>query len=159
MRRALRSTSTRVLVLLPVAVLVEQGWTGRARHPRWVPLLGWGYLQYRLAGRYRQSRAGGPPGMSQGMPDRLVFTGPYRWTRNPMYLGHLMFAAGLTFTTRSPLATGVSVALVPWFRRRVARDEDRLAARFGQAYLDYTARVPRWLPGTRPALPGTRAAR
>lgn len=87
--------------------------------------------------------------MSQGFPDALVETGIYRWTRNPMYLGHLVFAAGLALLTRSPLAKAALAWLVPWFRRRVARDEARLADRFGRPYLDYTARVPRWLPNTR----------
>jgi protein-S-isoprenylcysteine O-methyltransferase Ste14 len=31
--------------------------------------------------------------MTQGMPHRLVVDGPYAWTRNPMYLGHLVFMA------------------------------------------------------------------
>lgn len=145
----LRSTSTRILVVLPSVVLAEQLTVRRPLRLRWLPVMAWGYAQYRLAGNYRLPRAGGPPGMSQGFPDRLVDTGIYRWTRNPMYLGHLVFAAGLTLTTRSPLAGATTAALVPWFRSRVERDEQRLARRFGQDYLSYTARVPRWLPGTR----------
>lgn len=160
MRLRLRSTSTRILVVLPSVVLAEQLAARRPLHPRWLPVMAWGYAQYRLAGHYRLPRAGGPPGMSQGFPDQLVETGIYRWTRNPMYLGHLLFAAGLTLTTRSPLASAATAALVPWFRTRVERDEQRLARRFGGAYVSYTARVPRWLPWTSPISvePGERAA-
>lgn len=116
----------------------------------WSPLLVTGYLSYRLAGRYRLQRAGGPPGMSQGMPDRLITTGPYAATRNPMYLGHLVFLAGLAMVTRSPLAAVVAAAHVPWFSARVRRDESRLRERFGAPYDEYCARVPRWIPSSRP---------
>ena len=88
--------------------------------------------------------------MSQGFPDSLVDDGIYAWTRNPMYLGHLIFASGLTLATRSPIAAATTVVLTRWFQRRVKRDEQRLVARFGEPYLDYTTRVPRWLPGTPP---------
>lgn len=115
-----------------------------------LPLLAAGYAAYRLAGSYRLPRAGGPPGMSQGMPDRLVQDGPYRYTRNPMYTGHLLFLAGLAVTTRSPVAAGVLGWHVRWFADRVAKDERRLRDRFGEAYADYCARSPRWIPRPRP---------
>lgn len=82
--------------------------------------------------------------MSQGMPDRIVTTGPYAWSRNPMYAGHLIFLAGLAVASGSPIAVAALVGHVPWFVRRVRRDEERLRARFGAAYDDYAARVPRW---------------
>jgi protein-S-isoprenylcysteine O-methyltransferase Ste14 len=147
-RLSFRSTPTRVLVILPTIVAVEQIASRRRLHPRWVPMMAWGYLQYRLAGSYRITNGGGPPGMSQGYPEALVESGVYRWTRNPMYLGHLIFAAGLAATTRSPVAAAAFGGLVPWFRRRVRRDEQRLALLFGTPYERYTGRVPRWLPGT-----------
>ena len=149
MRFSLRSTPTRVLVILPAVVVGEQLVSGRRLHPRWLPVMAWGYLQYRFAGRYRVAHGGGPPGMSQGYPEALVDSGIYRFTRNPMYLGHLIFVAGLTLTTRSPLAAAAFSGLVPWFCRRIRRDEQRLASLFGAPYERYTEQVPRWLPGTR----------
>ena len=146
MRLTARSTSTRTFVLVPTAVAAEQVVSRRRLHPAWSPLLVAGYLTYRLAGRYRLPRAGGPPGMSQGMPERLITSGPYAVTRNPMYLGHLVFLAGLAMVTRSPLAAVTAAAHVPWFSARVQRDEQRLRARFGARYDDYCAQVPRWLP-------------
>ena len=80
-------------------------------------------------------------------PDRIVEAGPYRWVRNPMYLGHLIFLAGLAVTLRSWVALAVFAAHTVWFDRRVREDEARLAQRFGEAYRGYCARVKRWIPG------------
>lgn len=150
MRPTLRSTSTRTFVAIPLAVTAEQVLSRRRIRPAWLPVAAVGYLQYRAAGAYRLPRAGGPPGMSQGMPDRLVTDGPYALTRNPMYLGHLVFVAGVTLATRSPLALAICASLVPWFRERARKDERRLSERFGPAFEDYCRHVPRWLPGTSP---------
>ena len=147
MRLTIQSTSTHTFVLMPLAVAAEQVMGRRRPHPAWSPLLVAGYLSHRWAGRYRLGRAGGPPGMSQGMPDRLVTTGPYGPTRNPMYLGHMIFLAGLAMVTRSPLALVAVAVHVPWFSRRVRRDEVRLRSEFGARYDEYCAQVPRWIPG------------
>lgn len=104
-----------------------------------------GFLLYRLGGRYRIRRAGGPPGM-KGMPDHLLTDGIYAWTRNPMYLGHQLFLFGLALSTRSPIAAVVVVVHQPWFAERVRRDERRLLAAFGSEYAEYAGRVSRWLP-------------
>lgn len=150
MRPSLSSTSTRTFVAVPAALALEQALSRRPLHPGWAPLLVAGWLAYRLSGRYRLPRAGGPPGMSQGMPEQLVTEGPYALTRNPMYAGHLLFLTGLALLTRSPLAAVVAAAHVPWFAHRVRRDEERLAERFGEAYAVYCERVPRWVPGRLP---------
>ena len=147
MRPSLRSTPTRTFLAVPAVVLAEQALSRRPLHLRWAPALAWGFLQYRLAGQYRLARAGGPPGLSQGRPDTLVTTGPYAVTRNPMYLGHLVFLTGLTLVTRSPVALAATAALVPWFDERARADHARLLTFFGEDYEQYAARVPRWLPG------------
>jgi protein-S-isoprenylcysteine O-methyltransferase Ste14 len=147
MRASLRSTSTRTFLALPLALLAEQGLRRARLHPAGLPLMAAGLASYKLAGTYRIERAGGPPGMSQGMPEQLVTDGVYAWTRNPMYLGHLTFMTGAALLTRSPLAIGALALAGPWFGRRVAADEARLSAAFGRAYEEYLGRVPRWLPG------------
>lgn len=146
MRASLSSTSTRTFLLWPLVVAVEQALSRRPVRPAGLPLMVAGYAAYRLAGAYRLRRAGGPPGMSQGMPERLVEDGPYAWTRNPMYGGHLVFLAGLALTTRSPVAVGLLGWHLHWFSERVRRDEERLRERFGAAYERYCARTPRWIP-------------
>ena len=146
MRMSPSSTSTRTFVIWPLVVAAEQALSRRRAHAAGLPLLAAGYAAYKLAGAYRVPRAGGPPGMSQGMPDRLVEDGPYRYTRNPMYGGHLLFLAGLAVTTRSPVAAGLLGWHVKWFADRVAKDERRLQERFGEAYEKYRERTPRWSP-------------
>jgi protein-S-isoprenylcysteine O-methyltransferase Ste14 len=64
-----------------------------------------------------------------------------------MYLGHLIFFAGLAVTFRSYFALALFLGHAVWFDRRVRADEARLAARFGTDYTDYMGRVRRWLPG------------
>jgi protein-S-isoprenylcysteine O-methyltransferase Ste14 len=147
MRMSLRGTSTRTFVAIPALVLAEQAVARRPLHPRWLPVMAWGYLQYRRSGSYRITRAGGPAGMSQGQPDELVTSGPYAVTRNPMYLGHLVFLTGLTLATRSPVSLAVTAGLVHWFDERARTDHRRLVRIFGPPYEEYAARVPRWLPG------------
>jgi protein-S-isoprenylcysteine O-methyltransferase Ste14 len=111
-----------------------------------LPLMAWGYLQYRLVGGYRLPQAGGTAGMDVP-PEQIVTTGPYRHTRNPMYLGHLIFLAGLAITFWSWFALIILAARATWFQRRVLQDEARLAKIFGADYTDYCARVKRWIPG------------
>lgn len=152
---ALRSTSTRNFVVVPLVVLAEQAVRRRPVRVGWAVPAACGYLQYRLCGRYRTSRGGGGPGLSNP-PVSLVTSGPYALTRNPMYLGHLVFLASLSMGTGSPLALAYTAWAVPWFDRRAADDEQRLDTMFGDDYQRYRRRVPRWLPAPRPGdqLPG-----
>lgn len=149
LRRWLKSTSNRTFIVYPMAVVVVE-WLLRHGHvpvqPLGIPLLVWGYLQYRLVGLYRLRLGGGGPGM-EVPPDRIVAEGPYRYVRNPMYLGHLIFMAGLAVTFSSWLALALLLGHIVWFQGRVRKDEARLEARFGESYRVYKARVKRWIPG------------
>ncbi len=142
-----RSSPRRTFVLIPLLTLAG-ALLGR-RRPRvrseWLLLCAAGYALYRGAGAYRRAQGAGPPGFERP-PDRLVTTGPYALSRNPMYLGHLLFLSGLALATGSPVAVG---GLLWQWRRlaaRVAVDEDRLERIFSDEYRDYVRRVPRWAP-------------
>ena len=95
---------------------------------------------------YRVKRGGGGPGL-ETPPDRLVSSGPYAYSRNPMYLGHIIFLIGLTLALQSLLASLIVVATAVWFHSRVLADEKHLVARLGEAYVNYLAEVKRWVPG------------
>src|SRR5437868_8016932 len=113
--------------------------------PWFALLMAAGYLQYRLCGRYRIRLGGGGPGLSGAPPERLVETGIYAWTRNPMYLGHILYMVGVALTFQSLFAAAITLARTVRFHFRVLGDEKNLAARFGEPYLAYTRRVRRWL--------------
>lgn len=76
----------------------------------------------------------------------IVTRGPYRVSRNPIYIALTLvyagFALALQFTTALLL---LPVALVILTRGVIAREERYLAAKFGDAYRDYCSRVRRWL--------------
>jgi len=146
--RWLQRTPVQTFVLCPLAVMAfEFVWRGGhlAFVPWGLPLLVWGYLQYKLVGGYRGPRAGGGPGM-ETMPNRILDHGPYRFTRNPMYLGHLIFLTGLAITFWSWFAVILLAARAVWFHCRVLHDEKRLHTAFGADYDAYRARVKRWIP-------------
>ena len=149
LRRWLGSTSNRTFIICPIALFAIEAAIQQAMpriHPWALPLLAWGYLQYRLAGNFRTREGGGGPGISKP-PERIVATGPYRWTRNPMYLGHLVFLLGLALTLGSWIGAAVLLLHGVWFDRRVREDEGRLAGMFGGPYREYCLRVKRWIPG------------
>lgn len=79
-------------------------------------------------------------------PDALVARGPYRFTRNPMYVGVVTILIGLSLAHWSAslavYAAGVATAFVTFVR---LYEEPRLERQFGDSYRTYKARVPRWL--------------
>lgn len=76
----------------------------------------------------------------------LVTSGIYRRTRNPMYVGLTLVVLGWAAFLCSALALAGPIAFVLYIGRfQIAPEERALAARFGAAYAQYVARVPRWL--------------
>jgi len=76
----------------------------------------------------------------------LVLTGPYRLTRNPMYLGLALLYLGISLWVNTvwPLLALPLVLLVIHFGV-VRREEAYLERRFGEQYRAYRARVRRWI--------------
>jgi protein-S-isoprenylcysteine O-methyltransferase Ste14 len=76
----------------------------------------------------------------------LVVTGPYRFTRNPMYVSLTAASGGIALLTNGwwPLVL-LLPALLLVRCAVIAREERYLEARFGDAYRQYTRRVRRWV--------------
>ncbi len=76
----------------------------------------------------------------------LVTSGPYRLTRNPMYLGMAFLYVAFAFALGVLWALAfLPAVLVIVDRFVIAREEPYLERKFGQAYRDYKARARRWL--------------
>ena len=76
----------------------------------------------------------------------LVTTGPYRFSRNPGYLGMALAYAGIVILASAPWALIVLVgALIVVDRGVIAREERCLESTFGEAYRRYKRRTRRWL--------------
>lgn len=77
---------------------------------------------------------------------RLVRTGPYRWTRNPMYTGlaiGYLGAAAIAGTWWPILTLPAALVAIRWLV--IAPEERYLTARYGPDYTDYLTHVRRWL--------------
>lgn len=147
--KILKKTPVRTFILYPGITLAWELFLNGGRlnlQPPFLILMLWGYLQYHLCGSYRIKHGGGGPGLDMP-PVRLVTTCPYAWTRNPMYLGHILFLIGLALALKSILAALITVGTTFWFHFRILHDERELAEQFGKPYLDYVATVKRWIPG------------
>lgn len=76
----------------------------------------------------------------------LVVSGIYRLTRNPMYLGFLLFLLAESVWLANPVALLAAPAFVLFLNRFQIEPEERaLQARFGPDYGAYAARVRRWI--------------
>ena len=88
----------------------------------------------------------GTPGIWDA-PRRVVSVGPYRWVRNPIYIGALLIVSGEAWLFASVAVLLYVAALAVAFHVLVVGyEEPRLRARFGEAYETYRRTVPRWIP-------------
>lgn len=77
---------------------------------------------------------------------KVVTAGPYRWTRNPMYLGAASIYVGLAIFLDNLTALILLPLLMAVIQTQViAREERYLEAKFGDSYRSYKAKVRRWI--------------
>lgn len=82
----------------------------------------------------------------------LVASGPFAYTRNPLYLGNIALWIGFALSAQLPWLAPVLLVVLGFEYQAIVRwEETLLESRLGAAYRDYAARVPRWVP----ALTGT----
>jgi protein-S-isoprenylcysteine O-methyltransferase Ste14 len=79
-------------------------------------------------------------------PRRLVVSGLYRFSRNPMYIGVLLILMGWAVLFRSTVLVWYAIAIAVSFHLRVVLGEERWLARtHGDEWSSYKRSVPRWL--------------
>lgn len=88
----------------------------------------------------------GTPIHSASTPTALVEHGPFRWTRNPMYLfGATAYAGAAVYLVHPWSLALLPLVLVATHVGVVLREEAQLEERFGEPYRRYRSRVRRWL--------------
>jgi protein-S-isoprenylcysteine O-methyltransferase Ste14 len=94
----------------------------------------------------RRFRRAGTPVPGNRPATTIVRTGPYRFSRNPIYLAFSLLQLGLAFWVNS---VGLLIMLIPAHALMsfvvVPREERYLEAKFPSAYVPYKASVRRWL--------------
>ena len=76
----------------------------------------------------------------------LVTTGVFRYSRNPMYLGMVLFLAGTALLLNHMALWLIVVAFSLWLRLAfIGKEEQQMVHTFGDKYLAYRAKVRRWL--------------
>ncbi|NJD20377.1 MAG: isoprenylcysteine carboxylmethyltransferase family protein [Gemmatimonadetes bacterium] len=101
--------------------------------------MAWSFLSFVFRGR-------GTPAPFDP-PRILVVSGPYRYVRNPMYLGAMTSLLGAAVHYASPALFAYLAAFAVWAHLFVVvYEEPRLRRTFGPAYKAYAAQVRRWLP-------------
>ena len=83
--------------------------------------------------------------LPEGRPRVLVLTGPFRRTRNPLYLALLLLYAGVALGTGALWSLALLPAVAVWLHYGPVRREERfLSQLFGEEYAGYCRTVPRW---------------
>jgi protein-S-isoprenylcysteine O-methyltransferase Ste14 len=94
---------------------------------------------------YREFRRAGTPVPGSRPSTAIVRTGPYRFSRNPIYLAFILLVLGLSFWLNN---LWLLVTLVPAFALIamvvIPREERFLERNFDEQYSSYKARVRRW---------------
>ena len=80
-----------------------------------------------------------------GMEDRLVTDGPYRYTRNPQYIGDSLNIIGYIVLTNSWMVLVIGLLGVALNMLAPHLEESWLEQRYGQSYTKYKRRVPRFI--------------
>lgn len=135
------------LLVLAAAPLA---WSALATPPPGTPELAAGAALALAGGALRLlaiRRLGKRARVRRAKADVLVVDGPYRWTRNPLYLAAVLILAGFGLATGlGPWALAPALAAWLCYDAVVRHEEALLLASQAEAFDAYRAAVPRWLP-------------
>lgn len=82
---------------------------------------------------------------TSGLRAGFVASGPYRFTRNPQYVGDIVFFAGVGVMANSVFLWIAHFLLSLWFAMAPLLEEPWLEEQYGEPYREYLRRVPRFL--------------
>jgi protein-S-isoprenylcysteine O-methyltransferase Ste14 len=80
-----------------------------------------------------------------GLEAELVRTGPYRWTRNPQYVGDIVMLVGCGILFNSLYAWVLCALGIAWFALAPRAEEPWLRDQYGEPYEAYRREVPRFV--------------
>jgi protein-S-isoprenylcysteine O-methyltransferase Ste14 len=138
------------LVLVPYFLLSSFGDRfaadiGSIRYFGLVPMLSGVLMYIRCAWNFVSEGKGTPAPIDP--PKKLVVQGMYKYARNPMYIGVLLFLIGEVIFFASLLLGFYAVLVFVCFHLFVViYEEPALRAKFGDSYRRYCDSVPRWIP-------------
>jgi protein-S-isoprenylcysteine O-methyltransferase Ste14 len=78
-------------------------------------------------------------------PERLVVSGPFRWSRNPMYIAYTFVLLGEALVFGHTALFLYTAVWVVGFHAMARGEETLLRRRFGERYERYARQVPRWI--------------
>ncbi len=91
--------------------------------------------------RLTMNRVWGVPGEHAAQQDALITTGPFKFSRNPIYLGFLLIYFGFAIAIKSWLII-LRIPLLIYFYKSAKIEEKLLMERFGEKYKRYKTKVP-----------------
>jgi protein-S-isoprenylcysteine O-methyltransferase Ste14 len=88
--------------------------------------------------------------------EQLATSGPYAFTRNPLYLGSVLLAAGFSVASHSWISTLLlAIYLAIFYPVVIRREQSELVAHYGDAFVQYASKVPAFWPRFSPAMAST----
>jgi protein-S-isoprenylcysteine O-methyltransferase Ste14 len=85
----------------------------------------------------------------------IIAAGPYRYVRNPLYLGNLFHTFALALLMPPSGAIFCILAISLFQLRLIGAEESFLTAKLGESYTAYCAKVPRLIPAITPRIPAS----
>jgi protein-S-isoprenylcysteine O-methyltransferase Ste14 len=133
-------------MLFSTGFILLWGWVALSLHRRYDTTLGFAFSGWTLALGIALMAAGGTPA-PMDPPRKFVAAGPYRFVRNPMYIGGFLVLAGFGLYEQS---LAILLFALPWLLLAhlfvILYEEPHLRATFGTPYDAYRRSVRRWLP-------------
>jgi len=132
-----QQTARRIRVPLSFAFAVVYLWLAQ---PTWISIAAGSVVS--LPGLWLRAVASGHVHKDA----ELATTGPYAYTRNPLYVGSLILAAGFAVAARSPWIVVLMLVMFVAVYLPVIRSEEEYLRRTFPEFEDYAKRVPRLMP-------------